>query len=392
MKRIITVAAVMLLLLAGCGKDRNKGIQTSGSGHPDSEAQIQINDITDGNEEPDTDAGVVQDAGAKPDAGVEPDVNVKPDVNTEPEAEQTLDKAIINEAAWCVYWDPNSVSAAAGNHMLYNELVLFGCIYSEDNKLIIPEQLDELISKLPDEVTASDDTELYISFINDVMHPDGSSTQKSTDFLKNVLSDARLSESIIEDMIKQTRSFGFDGIELDYENIHKCDGLWDEYLDFVSRLYKRALEEDLKLRVVFTVSTPADELDFIKGPRYVVMCYNLYGTHSGPGPKADAEFLKNTYRKFKKIDASYAFANGGFEWGPDDKTVCSLTAEAAAALAAEYGADVVREDSGALKYTYQADDGIHTVFYGDELTIKRWSDILLENADEDVRIDLWRLE
>ena len=301
------------------------------------------------------------------------------------------EKSAIEQAAWCVYWDPASASAAAENLARYRELVLFGCVYDEDHALVVPEKLTALIEGMPDR-SNSERPELYLSFINDVMHPDGSSTQKSTAFLQEVLPDAELSEAVIDDMIRQTQAFGFDGIELDYENSEKCDGLMDDYLSFVSRLWQRAAAENLKLRVVLSVSMPAEALGSIEGPRYTVMCYNLFGTHSGPGPKADEAFLKRTVGKFKNLHADYALANGGFEWGPNGKALRSLTAKAAAALAAETGADATRDGDGAVHFTYQAEDGPHTVWYGDEATIQRWSEILLEEEDGDIRTDLWRLE
>ncbi len=352
MKRMILPVMMVLLFLAGCSSDPNGGetTPTAAQAGPD---------ITTGS--------LPTGSGAE------------------------TEKTIIDEAAWCIYWYPDSAAAAEENFTRYKELVLFGCIYSEDHSLYVPAQLEELIAKLP-ERTAGNAPEYYLSFINDVMHPDGSSTQKSTDFLQEVLTDTALSERIIDDMIKQTLERGFDGLELDYENIHKCDGLWDAYLDFVSRLYTRAVSEDLKLRVVLSVSTPADRLDFIKGPQYVVMCYNLYGNHSGPGPKADEAFLRDTCRKFQALDAEYALANGGFEWGSDGKTLRSLTAADAAALAEEKAATKIREDNGAVRFSFQAEDGEHTVYYGDEETIECWSRILLDQADQDIRINLWRLE
>ena len=298
---------------------------------------------------------------------------------------------IIQQAAWCVYWDPASASAAVENYTRYKEMVLFGCVYAEDYTLSVPDRLTELISKLPDR-EYSNRPELYLSFINDVIHPDGSSTQKSTAFLQEVLTDAELSDTMIDDMIRMTKAFGFDGIELDYENIHKCDDLWNEYLFFLSRLWQRSFSENLKLRVILPVSTPVDNLAFVEGPRYIVMCYNLYGYHSGPGPKADENFLKNTVNKFKSLGVDYAVANGGFEWGPNEEVVRALTAEAAAALATETGAREMRDSDGVIHYTFQSEDGLHTVFYGDEETIQRWSEILLEKADGDIRVDLWRLE
>ena len=359
MRKIIIFAVVSAVLLAGCSKKPDTVEQPPVTEQGESEVKVQEQ---------------AEDTDVREEAAV-------------PQRERSM----INEAAWCVYWDPDSAAAAVDNYTRYKELVLFGCVYSEDHTLSVPEQLGGIMADLPGK-TSADCPELYLSFINDVIHPDGSSTQKSTDFLQEVLTDGDLSDAVINDMIEQTQSFGFDGIELDYENIHKCDDLWDEYIDFVTRLYQRADSVNLKLRVILTVSTPVEELDLVRGPRYVVMCYNLYGNHSGPGPKADGDFLKDTYDKFSSIDADYALANGGFEWGPDDKAIRSLTAKAAKALADETGAEMTRDNNGAVSYTYRSEDGLHTVCYSDEETIERWSEILLENADKDIRINLWRLE
>ena len=318
------------------------------------------------------------------------DTETEGDKEQKPEQEPEAEKSVVNKAAWCVYWDSDPVNDT-GSYSQYKEIVLFGCIYSEDHSLFIPEKLDKLAAEYHDKNPAGSH-ELYISFINDIMHPDGTSTQKSTDFLQTVLPDAELSDKVIDDMINQARIYGLDGIELDYENIHKCDDLWGAYLDFISRLYKRAASSNLKLRVILSVSTPVDKLEFIDGPQYVVMCYNLYGSHTGPGPKADEEFLRDTYNKFKDIKADYALANGGFEWGPDNKTIRSLTAADAEVLAKDKGAEISRNSNGTLNYSYEAGDGVHTVVYGDEQTIEKWNSVLLENADNDVGINLWRLE
>ncbi|MBR6381082.1 MAG: hypothetical protein IKS07_05345 [Lachnospiraceae bacterium] len=305
--------------------------------------------------------------------------------NTDPE------KRVIREAAWCVYWYPGSLSAANASFTRYRELVLFGCIYSEDHSLFLPKQLEELIAEMPG-ADADDGVQRYLSFINDVMHPDGTATQKSVEFLQAVLTDAEASDRVINDMIRQTLSGGFDGLELDYENMHRGDSLWDSYVEFVSRLYERSVSEGLRLRVILPVSAPVEKLELPEGPQYVVMCYNLYGNHSGPGPKADEDFLRETCQRFEGLDAGYALANGGFEWGPDGKAIRSLTAAEAADLASQQNASEIREESGALRFTYQAGDGEHTVVYGDEETIEKWSMMLLESADRDVRINLWRLE
>ena len=69
-----------------------------------------------------------------------------------------------------------------------------------------------------------------------------------------------------------------------------------------------------------------------------------------------------------------------------------LPTEAAAFLAAGKGARETRDSDGVLHFTFRAEDGKHTVFYADEETIRCWSEILLKEADRDIRVDLWRLD
>ena len=60
----------------------------------------------------------------------------------------------------------------------------------------------------------------------------------------------------------------------------------------------------LKLRVPLAPGTSFSTTHFIAGPEYVVMLYNLYGTHTLlPGPKADRAFVQ-------KILANMAAAYG----------------------------------------------------------------------------------
>lgn len=297
--------------------------------------------------------------------------------------------SVSERGAWCVYWDGNSAQAAVENIAKYDELVLFGCIYAEDDTLYIPEALEQLYAGFP---RRDQETKIYLSFINDVMQEDGTARQKSPEFLERVLRDDAIGDQLINDMVSQTKKWGLDGIELDYENVHKGEALWDDYLRFITRLYDRTKQEGLLLRVVLGAYAPVDEYAFIAGPQYVVMCYNLYGTHSGPGPKADMDFLKEMAERYSGMDVSFAIANGGFEWDEQGKAVRSLTAYNARKLAEENGAEPVRDESGALYYTYAADEGLHTVWYGDDETMRQWEEELVRSAGHDITVNLWRLE
>lgn len=305
------------------------------------------------------------------------------------QGEELPKASVSSRAAWCVYWDENSVPAATESISEYDELILFGCIYAEDFTLCIPEALEQLYAEFPKE---HPETKIYLSFINDVMQETGTAQQKSLDFLEQVLKDDTLGDKLISDMVSQTKQWGLDGIELDYENIQKGEDLWDDYLRFLTRLYEKTEQEGLLLRVVLGAYTPVNEYTFIAGPQYVVMCYNLYGTHSGPGPKADADFLQEMAERYSGMDVTFAIANGGFEWDEQEKTVRSLTAYNAKKLADEKRAELMRDESGAVYYTYTAEDGEHTVWYGDDETMRQWEELLVGYCGHDISINLWRLE
>jgi hypothetical protein len=106
------------------------------------------------------------------------------------------------------------------------------------------------------------------------------------------------------------------------------------------------------------------------------MCYNLYGYHSGPGPKADLAFLKKTCELYMNapFTVRMAFATGGFDWY--DGTIDALTQEHAQkklhAVQFEPSRD---EESGALTAIYKQDGKEHTMWYADAKTLCVWQDV-----------------
>lgn len=150
--------------------------------------------------------------------------------------QETAKAKVISRGAWCVYWDTGAVQKAAESLSEYDELILFGCIYDENGDLYIPEQLEQLYEAFPEQ---GERTTRYLSFINDVIQEDGTAIQKSPEFLARVLKEEQLGNRVIEEMIAQTKAWGLDGVELDYENIDKQENLWQEYLEFVDRLSRR---------------------------------------------------------------------------------------------------------------------------------------------------------
>src|SRR5699024_7885597 len=100
----------------------------------------------------------------------------------------------------------------------------------------------------------------------------------------------------IKSIMKLAENETIDGIEVDYENIP--EDLIEDYVKFIEDLSKATEEQDVSLRVVLEPSFPVEDVDLPEEPLYSVMAYDLYGTHSGPGPKADDEFLDGLASRF----------------------------------------------------------------------------------------------
>lgn len=311
---------------------------------------------------------------------------------TAPQAETGMTDSWISAASlnsWCVYWDAGTADAVAdyGNQM--DALVLFACVYDDEGKLYIPPQLQSLYETFPQY-----EGQLYLSFVNDVIHGDGTATLKSTELLQQVFSSRENMEQCAEAMAGQAVRWGCDGMELDFENMGKLPNAWASYVQFVEAAHTAAQSHGLLCRVVLSATFPVEDYPLPDGPEYTVMCYNLYGSHSGPGPKADQAFLEQTAQKFSQVPGiRFALANGGFEWDAESKALSSMTVQEAENLAREQGVYPSRDsDSQAMAFTYLAEDGNHTVWYGDKETLQFWCDKLSECMGEKASVDLWRIE
>lgn len=102
------------------------------------------------------------------------------------------------------------------------------------------------------------------------------------------------------DVLRLAKEGGYDGVEIDYEGLWKRGDslLQSQYVHFLHVLVRMAEKEAIPVRVVLEPSVPFDA-GFPRGASYVVMLYNLYGPHSGPGPKADDAFIQRTCRKWQ---------------------------------------------------------------------------------------------
>ncbi len=292
------------------------------------------------------------------------------------------------QSIWITYWGQDGAEEIlAEAEEKFSKICLFGALFDEEGKPYIHQNTLELTERLQKE----DSFELYLTFVNDWVLAEGSSL-KDTELLYQLFSTESGAAAHAEAILDMTEEAGFDGIEIDYERIRSDMELWSCFRNFLEILIDGAEERGLSLRVLLEPGIPLEELFLPEGPEYVVMCYNLHGNGTGPGPKADEEFLISLADKFSTLpNVGYALANGGFFWDQEGNVESITTLEAASLAAANEVSPVRDEASGALYYTFQRDGETGTVWYADGETLKRWSEILRGRAGQETAVSIWRM-
>lgn len=290
--------------------------------------------------------------------------------------------------AWVTYWKEEEARERVSSLGKELDSICFFAAYFDVNETpFIPDATtayhDELFNN--GELKEKD---AYLTFVNDLLLEKGSSL-KDTELLERLFANDETIESHVNQIVQMTIDGGYDGIEIDYEAIKKNNKLWERFVTFENRLLEVASENNLKVRVILEPSAPIGTIDFPDGPEYVMMCYNLYGYGTKPGPKADKEFLIKMADKMEMLPGTlnFALATGGFDFCDDSvKQVSSKEAEELSKL---YDTTVSRDEkSSALSFDYNSDDGkTHTVWYADNTTINDWMTVLKDQGH--YRFTIW---
>lgn len=324
----------------------------------------------------------------KPDSKEDEEIASDDDLAEEIEIVENPVQKYSTLSTWAAYWDYATAIEeidALGDEL--DTVVCFEALYGSDGRTILhPEGCDALLDLL--KANYSGKKTIYLSYTNDCQNPDGSYTQKSVDLLRAVFSSDAAIDQYSSEMVADCKSAGVDGLELDYENMRKDDSLFAGYAQFISALAHKCSEAGLSFRVA-TEYQSGIKCMLPDGPEYVVMCYNLYGYGTEPGPKADAAYLGQCFDNFAYLShVNFAFSLGGFKW--NDGNISALTENEALALLATSGAQLSYEPSGGAYYSFnEADGSASTVFYADANTINTWKNLLKSKGAN--AFSLWRL-
>lgn len=292
--------------------------------------------------------------------------------------------------AWVAYWD---MDKAMENILSEGEnidtICHFAAYFDVDEKPFIPEATGEFRSAQQADSLLEDKTS-YLTVVNDLVTDSGSSL-KDTQLLYRLFSDDASMDAHIGDLMTLLNEGEYDGIEIDYEAIKSDMNLWQLFVKFERKLLDVAADKGYLVRVLLEPGCPTEDIDFPEGAEYVMMCYNLHGYDSDPGPKADKQFLLQLADKMRTLpgEKNFALANGGFDFGSDGSVKAYNDADVSA-MAAQLAAEPVRdENSGALYFEYTDDEGtMHTVWYSDSRTIEGWKQVLTDAGYN--RFTIWR--
>jgi spore germination protein YaaH len=294
-------------------------------------------------------------------------------------------------SVWYPYWDNDTADeelAAIGDDL--GTICFFAAYFDEHSKMFIPDNITDKIEQFDKSGYLKGKT-TFLTIVNDKLLDEGSSL-KDTELLYEILGSSNLAEKHADNVIKLAKKSGLGGVEIDYEAIKKDTELWGHFNEFIKVLSEKASKEGLLLRVIFEPSAPIDSFEWPEYPEYVMMCYNLKGYGTEPGPKADVTFIKDMYEKMTvlKGKTNLAFATGGFDFA-EDGSVKQINYANAVSICEEYNGEIVRDpESGAVHFEYTDDIGEkHEVWYADQETLKVWISTAKEAGCE--KFSIWRL-
>ena len=298
-------------------------------------------------------------------------------------------------AVWVVYWDQQTAMAEARILAESLEVVShFSTLFDEYGSLSIPDNTLNMHHEMMTSPLSSEPLH-FLTLVNDVVFADGRpSLLKDRAVMELLLATPESRAKHIADIVYLIERYGFDGVELDYETLHRQPGLAELFALFCFELWEVLEPQNIALRIVLEPSFPVARIELPAGPDYVVMFYNLFGPGTAPGPKADEDFIRRTAQIMQALPGSVtiAFATGGFVWTEGSTAAQGLTEAQAWELLVSSGAEANRDPgSGALYFSYTGPEGLmHTVWFADGETLNHWMDI----ANDEVgtyRFAIWRL-
>lgn len=297
----------------------------------------------------------------------------------------------VELSAWIVDWEWQSGlknMQILGSRL--SSLQLFAAYFDPNDQLYLTNDWNESISSLVQTARHYGVDHLYLTIVNDIIEADGSTRQKDSELVTRVTKTKERRRELIREIVDYVETYGLSGAEIDFEQID--DQAWTQVLTFYTELERELTARGKSLRIVLEPRVPFEKLNLPSGPQYVVMAYNLFGFHSGPGPKADRSFITQLIAKLDDVPGkpAIALAVGGFSWGEDGSVFALTEQQAYERLQQRVGEQLRDQESAAVRFQYVDENGMmREVWYADERTLAYWIETARQAGVH--RIALWRL-
>lgn len=295
-------------------------------------------------------------------------------------------------SAWIADWDlAKGLAEWRANKSLFTSVRVFAAYFDEGAH---PSLAPAWAAALGNDVkTVFGSVPALLTVVNDVVTPSGKGNKlKDPELVRRLVSSPQARAGHIDELIRLAERSRFAGLEIDYENVTAA--VWPDFSVFVAELYAATTARGLALSVVLQPQRRYLAAPMPAGPDYVLMGYNLFGSHSGPGPKATPKFLAeqaDSLRAIGLLDAtSLALATGGFDW-TEGKAANQLGEAEAADLIARKQLQSSRSDlDGYLVSRYRDEAGKnHEIWHADATTLATlWQAARTAGFS---RLVLWRL-
>jgi hypothetical protein len=217
--------------------------------------------------------------------------------------------------AWVVYYDADRGLAELQEYGgLFDRVSLFAYELDGDGTPTLAPGMDQMVAPFL-ELAAAERFEPWVTVVNDVRYSLDSVLAKDSSVVRSLIVDPVRRAAHARDIAARVAGDGFHGLHLDYERVPESDAV--QYQDFIGKLSHELEQRGLGLEVV--VEPEDGPPPVLSSARVTVMAYDLFGLHSGPGPRSTPTFVSQLSHQAgldSQGAAAVAIAVGGFAWEP----------------------------------------------------------------------------
>jgi hypothetical protein len=286
--------------------------------------------------------------------------------------------------AWLVYFDAERGLVELRDHgELFDRVSLFAYELDPEGNILPAPGLPGLVARFHT-LARERGFEPWITAVNDVRYGADSAVAKDSTVVHNLLVDRERRSAHVHQLAERVSADGFVGLHLDYEQVPESDST--QFRAFIQEL--RAALEPRAIGLEVVLEPTRGPMPESSKARVTVMGYDLFGGHSGPGPRSTPQFVSglSTRARFDADSAAaLAIAVGGFVWDSGGE-VSSIDWSDAQQLADE----ATSRRRGGLDGVPSArfDDGSELFFEDAESLAGKWR---AARASGFRRLAIWRL-